>query len=431
MAVSYKDNRTSTPPAQPSQTQITGCVHAIKDHGEKRLQSTSELANVAANTESTDEQDKSEEEDVSKVLVIDTTAEEDDSCSSFEPCDENTLKAHALRLNPSYYGSTCYSSSATSTPNLNSNFQGHHPNAKKVSLNFNEEASTAGNTPATGKTSPRKNQGHQSLNSPSSTATSCQSHANVREKRKSPSKKTKSPLIQGTGRAVRSFGNQPMVVIHENNSAIQCAKRLKSMVETPSDEQNLNEDTVVDTKEHINIVARTKTSMKSSSSVANSGAVTSTTTTPSSTFIPNANTNVKQEHSDDLEFLPEHASITRSPFPTLKMDTDSNEEDAAPARNASASNICSDEDCKIDIVANLVTEPTEDTNEIPRPVPLPLNAAWTRDEDKVILIEMKLGSTNREELYRRIATKLPRRTLFEITARHQFLVDFLAKLQGK
>ncbi|XP_073813487.1 gon-4 like protein muscle wasted [Musca autumnalis] len=425
MAASYKDNiRTN---AQPT-TQITGCVHAIKDHGEKRLQSSSELANAATNTESTDEQDKSEEEDVSKVLVIDTTAEEDDSCSSFEPCDENTLKAHALRLNPSYYGSTCYSASATSTPNLNSNFQSHHPNAKKTSLNFSEDATSGSNTTAAGKTSPRKNQTHNSINSPSTTTTtSCQSHANAREKRKSPSKKTKSPLIHNTGgRSVRSFSNQPMVVIHENNSAIQCAKRLKTLVEVSSDEQNTGEDTVVDTKEHIQIVARTKTSMKTSTCVASSSAAVTSTT--------HNNASVKQEQSDDLEFLPEHASVTRSPFPSLKMDTDSNEEDAAPIRNTPYK-VGSDEDCKIDIVANLVTEPSSSrnkSNETPRPsVPLPLNAAWTRDEDKVILIEMKLGSTNREELYQRIATKLPRRTLFEIKARHQFLVDFLAKLQGK
>ncbi|XP_061398675.1 uncharacterized protein LOC133334396 [Musca vetustissima] len=429
MASSYKDNRANIEPTPPT-TQITGCVHAIKDHGEKRLRSTSELANVAASTESTDEQDKSEEEDVSKVLVIDTTAEEEDSCSSFEPCDENTLKAHALRLNPSYYGSTCYSASATSTPNLNSNFQSHHPNAKKVSLNFNEE--TASSTSAAGKTSPRKNQGHHSICSPSTaTTSSCQSHVNARDKRKSPIKKTKSPLIHNTGRSVRPYNNQPMVVIHENNSAIQCAKRLKSLIETPSEEPtNVAEDTALETKEHIHIVARTKTSVKSSStSVANSSAVTSTTTTSMSSAITH-NPSVKQEHSDDLEFLPEHASITRSPFPALKMDTDSNEEDTASVKNV-PSRIGSDEDCKIDIVANLVTEPVEKSNETPRSVPLPLNAAWTRDEDKVILIEMKMGSANREELYQRISKKLPKRTLFEITARHQFLVDFLAKLQGK
>uniref|UniRef100_A0A1I8NTI6 Myb-like domain-containing protein n=1 Tax=Stomoxys calcitrans TaxID=35570 RepID=A0A1I8NTI6_STOCA len=407
MAASFKDNRSNSQISLPPKQQTTsGCVHAIREHGEKCLQSTTDMTSVTTtHTETSDDQDKSEEEDVSKVLVIDTTAEEDDSCSSIELCDENTLKAHALRLNPSYYGSTCYSANATSTPNLNSSFQGHHPNAKKVSLNFNDESGGGAATGA-GKTSPRKNSNQNQHSTNSASNSNCQLLQNVREKRKSPSKKTKSPLNNTTGRSVRSY-NQPMVVIHENSTAIQCAKRLKSLVESSSDEHMPEE--APDSKEHVHIVAKTKQNSK-----------TSTTTSAQQAEC------VKQENSDDLEFLPESASITRSPFPALKMDTDS--EDAATT-SKTPSRVDSDEDCKIDIVANLVTNPVKSSDSTA--ARLPLNSAWTREEDKAILIEMKIGSSNREELYIRIAEKLPQRTICEIKARHQFLMDFLSKLQGK
>lgn len=422
MAATHKDSH-SIPQAALPLTPTTGCVHAIKDHGEKHLQSTSEMTNIVANTEiQTDDQDKSEEEDVSKVLVIDTTGEEEDSCSSFEPCDENTLRAHALRLNPSYYSSACYSN-ATSTPNLNSNFQSHHPNAKKVSLNFNDDpGGSVATTGGAGKTSPRKNSNQSIHSTISPMAVSYQSPLNSREKRKSPSKKTKSPSNNNAPRSIRSH-NQPMVVIHENNSAIQCAKRLKTLVES-SDEQNVDE--TLDSKEHLHIVARTKNSVKAP--ISNTSSVT-TSSSHSAFGTSNHPANVKQEHSDDLEFLPENASITRSPFPTLTMDTDSNEEDCCGTSTRAPSRLESDEDCKINIVAALSAEPTKSNDSNTSSVLL--NSAWTRDEDKIILIEMKLGSANREELYHRIIQKLPQRTLFEIKSRHQFLMDFLSKLQGK
>ncbi|XP_075169020.1 gon-4 like protein muscle wasted [Haematobia irritans] len=414
MAASFKENRRNPQITIAQSRETGGCVHAIMEHGEKCLQSTTEMVAVTTttlNNDISDDPDKSEEEDISKVLVIDTTAEEEDSCSLIELCDENALKAHALRLNPSYYGSGCYSSNATSTPNLNSNFQSHHPNAKKVSLNFTDETGS-GTASGAGKTSPRKNSGHPHSSGTISSSSGLGGQS-VREKRKSPSKKTKSPLNNTTGRSARAY-NQPMVVIHENNTAIQCAKRLKSLVEASADDQLIDE--TPDSKEHVHIVAKSKHNVKTSS-------VTNSCSSPT---VPNNPDYVKQENSDDMEFLPENASITRSPFPVLKMDTDS--EDAGATTKAS-SKVDSDEDCKIDLVANLVTQPTK-SNEISS-TRLPLNTAWTRDEDKAILIEMKLGSSNREELYKRIVEKLPLRTLAEIKTRHLFLMDFLSKLQGK
>ncbi|KAM7341508.1 gon-4 like protein muscle wasted isoform 2-T2 [Cochliomyia hominivorax] len=424
MAASYKNQ--VIPNESAALTAISGCVHGIREHGEKRLQAAQDLTSThtnAAEVPFCDDQEKSEEEDVSKTLVIDTTADEDDSCSSVELCDEATLRAHANRLNPSVYSSTCYSSvNATSTPHLTNNFQSHHPNAKKTSLNFHEEV----------KLSPRKNYAASSANTQSHVTSSLttaisNSPINLKERRKSPNKKTRSPLNNTNQKSLKTnnVGLQPMVVIHETNSAIQCAKRLKSLI---SEEGQTSENTeeVLDSKEIIQIVARTKNSMQPSE-------IQSSATTPICD-------EVKEE---DLEFLAEDSALSPSPFPSLRMETD--EEDAyssttptsaAPPPPPTSQTAASDEDCKIDIVTSFTTN-TEATNtstpsatEKSQTI-LPLNAAWTRDEDKIILIEMKLGSQNRQELHQRIAEKLPNRTMFEITSRHQFLMDFLSKLQGK
>ncbi|GBP17443.1 hypothetical protein EVAR_73877_1 [Eumeta japonica] len=59
------------------------CVHGIREHGEKRLQAAADLTSGHITN---NEMDKSEdEEDVSRA-VIDTTADEEDSCSSMELC---------------------------------------------------------------------------------------------------------------------------------------------------------------------------------------------------------------------------------------------------------------------------------------------------------------------------------------------------------
>lgn len=431
MAASCK-NKTLSTETSSSTPSVSNCVHGIREHGEKRLQAAADLTSTHTNTTeppSSDDQDKSEEEDVSKALVIDTTADEEDSCSSIEPCDEATLRAHAARLNPTVYGSTCYSSAnATSTPNITNSFQTHHPNAKKTSLNFNEEM----------KLSPRKNYISSSssaqthLTSPLATAI-CNSPINSKEKRKSPNKKNqRSPLSSNSHKTLRTtttnIAVQPMVVIHETNSAIQCAKRLKSLIGEDTQGNECNEE-IIDSKEIIQIVARTKDSLQSQEKTATDS------TEPMCE-------EVKEE--EDLEFIAENSALSPSPFPSLRMETDSNEEDVCnitpPPPTTSNTNASSDEDSKIDIVSSLTTNTeqpttsmsaaTANSQETPKTI-LPLNAAWTRDEDKEILIEMKMGSQNRQELYQRIAQKLPKRTMFEITSRHQFLMDFLSKLQGK
>ncbi|XP_055374922.1 uncharacterized protein LOC129607773 [Condylostylus longicornis] len=56
---------------------------------------------------------------------------------------------------------------------------------------------------------------------------------------------------------------------------------------------------------------------------------------------------------------------------------------------------------------------------------------WTREEDKIILEEVKLGFELHEELMNRIAKKLTGRLENEINIRYQFLMDVLSQLQKK
>jgi len=82
------------------------CAHGIRAQGEK-------LLSLAANTDSDDAADRSEEDDASRALIIDTTGDEQNSCSSIEMCDEAGLRAHAIRLNASLYTNSSFSNAAT------------------------------------------------------------------------------------------------------------------------------------------------------------------------------------------------------------------------------------------------------------------------------------------------------------------------------
>uniref|UniRef100_A0A1A9X312 Uncharacterized protein n=1 Tax=Glossina brevipalpis TaxID=37001 RepID=A0A1A9X312_9MUSC len=429
LASSYVDKNNSK-----ECSKIPDCAHGVRGCGENRLTLTNEHNTSQLNTEHTasDEQENSSEEDNCKTLIIDTTAGEDDSCSSLECCDDNTFRSHAMRLNPSYYSSTCFTSNLSSTPNIvNNNIQNHHSNAKKTSLHFCYDDN---------KISPRKSSCTpgitQFLGSPGASATTTQCNLisspvsitnsvipcvslSSKEKRKSPCKKTKSPISNAV-RNIRTSNSatlQPMVVIHDTSSAITCAKRLKSLIDE-------DDCTVLDSKEHINIIARPKSALKES--VLNAGPKEQT-----EGIAPNIDENL-----DDLEFLPENSHITPSPFPTLKMETDSTEDE----RSATDSPIHSinknkESESELNLVAPLAP-PTRSTNEKENETslsninisPMPASKPWTRDEDKIILIEMKMGLL---DLYERIANKLPQRLHYEIKERLQFLTDFLTKLQGK
>lgn len=385
------------------------CAHGIRAQGEK-------LINCASSVDSDDAAERSEEDDPSRALLIDTTTtgEDENSCSSLDICDDATLRAHAIRLNASYYNN-CLMNATTSTPNMGSHHGQHHPNAKKTAINF-------------GEVSPRRqsaaNVSPQSGLSPLPTLASTLGASPQQDKRKSPSKKVRSPL--GPTQARPRYNIQPMVVIHEqpartssasSSPAIECAKRLRTLIDQEEP----------DNKSGIQIIAQAKLSP--------------------SPLAPPPPPVAKSE--EEQEFLPinssEEMSLTQQSFPAIKMDISSDEMEIQ--QHSSAGNtpqhvittqFDSDEDCKLDVVATLAncTEQQEESPEtrttMAAPPPAATTAsAWTREEDKVILIEMKLGARDQQDLIRRIADKLKHRKEHELRSRHQFLMDFLSKLQGK
>nr|XP_016999537.2 uncharacterized protein LOC108059025 [Drosophila takahashii] len=395
MAASIYNEQSHDVPAVSSEA-LT-CAHGIRAQGEK-------LLSLAANTDSDDAADRSEEDDASRALIIDTTGDEQNSCSSIEMCDEAGLRAHAIRLNASLYTNSSFSNAATSTPNVGNSHGSHHPHAKKTAINF-------------GEISPRKQSAfNNSGMSPLSATTNSSPHV---DKRKSPTKKIRSPLNQSQGR--QRANNQPMVVIHESqpssSPAIECAKRLRTLI----DQESVRD--AADTKAGIRIIAQAKQQ----------------SSTPPIRCSPAAVTKIEVESLDD----------SAESMPVFKMDLDQSEEELEPLQ-VSAGNtpqhvittqFDSDEDCKLDVVATLAScTPTEDRTAAAststantsqsEPGSSP-SAPWTREEDKVILIEMKMGARDREQLIRRMCAKLKHRSIGELRGRHQFLMDFLSKLQGK
>uniref|UniRef100_A0A034WK91 GON-4-like protein n=2 Tax=Bactrocera dorsalis TaxID=27457 RepID=A0A034WK91_BACDO len=460
------------------------CVHGIREHGEKQLAVAVDkaAANAAADCNS-DDNDKSEEEDLSKVLIVDMPNDEDTS-SSLEICDDTALRAHAMRLNPSYYANTCFAP-VTSTPNTSSNYAPHHANAKKSSLNFNDDGkivsprkhSTPG-TPTCANTSTASLTPLQCLSPNNSSATSSalttttltapttnavgsnsSSDSNVdaqipqqlRDKRKSPTKKIKSPV---SATRVRPSGSnlQPMVVVYEHNPAIACAKKLKSLI---AEEDYEGE---IDNKDRIAIVACAKKPGDTSqeSSVAEDGVVLQSHERRSvSPHTPPLLTVTKLEHSDnsdDLEFIPENAEVSHSfshdCFDQLQEaqhveDSDLQEvattatsttAQTSSVSHPTATNENYTEDCKLEVVATLSASTPDDDAATYKSNQASVKAstAWTREEDKLILIEMKLSAgIEKELLFKRMHDKLPSRSLAEVKERYNFLIDFLSKLQGK
>ncbi|KAH8291293.1 hypothetical protein KR054_010370 [Drosophila jambulina] len=396
MAASIYNEQSHDLPAVSSES-LT-CAHGIRAQGEK-------LLSMAANADSDDAADRSEEDDPSRALVIDTTGDEQNSCSSIEMCDEAGLRAHAIRLNASLYTNSSFSNAATSTPNVgHAHGHHHHPNAKKTAINF-------------GEMSPRKQSAHN--NSGLSPLPALANNSPQVDKRKSPSKKVRSPSNQTQGR--QRANNQPMVVIHESkpssSPAIECAKRLRTLI----DQESVRD--AADTKAGIRVIAQAKQRAP----------------TPSPRCSPAAVTKVEVESQEEGG---------QPAFTPMKMDLDQSEEEELEPLQVSGGNtpqhvittqFDSDEDCKLDVVATLAScSPTGD-----QPTRASVastskdestsshSAPWTREEDKVILIEMKLGARDREQLIRRICAKLLHRSIGEIRGRHQFLMDFLSKLQGK
>ncbi|XP_064535814.1 uncharacterized protein mute [Drosophila montana] len=378
---------------EPLSSDVT-CAHGVRAHGEK-------LINAAGAVDSDDAAERSEEDDTNRTLVIDTTTgDEENSSSSLDICDDMTLRAHAMRLNASINRSTF---------NWGHHHGHHQSHGKKAASNL-------------GETSPRR-QTANNVSPQSGVNASMIGASPQQDKRKSPSKKVRSPLGQTQARP--RYNVQPMVVIHEPqvrgpapaSPAIEFAKRLRTLISQDGSEP--------DNKAGIQIIAQAKRK----------------TTSPSVAKL-------ELTSQDDQEFLPENAaettlSLSQQSFPPIKMDIEpemTQLSSGSTPQHVITTQFDSDEDCKLDVVATLANSVQEDEVEQKievastskqAPVAPSSTGAWTREEDKVILIEMKRGARDRQHLIKRMGAKLKHRNEDELRARHQFLMDFLSKLQGK
>lgn len=394
---------------EPLSSNLT-CAHGVRVQGEK-------LISAAITVDSDDAAERSEEDDASRTLVIDTTTgDEENSSSSLDMCDDVALRAHAMRLNASYYSSSNNNNVNSSTPNVGHYHGHHHAHAKKTAINF-------------GETSPRRQAANNMspLSGLSPLLATASGASPQLDKRKSPSKKVRSPSNQNQARP--RYNVQPMVVIHESaarapapaSPAIEFAKRLRTLISQDSSEP--------DNKASIQIIAQAKQPSTSASDA-----------------------KMELSSQDNKEFLAVDAtdgldsdlSLSQQPFPAIKMDIEQSNDDLASSgstpQHVITTQFDSDEDCKLDVVASLANcvEPETETTTKPEasifkppPVPPSITTAWTREEDKVILIEMKRGARDRQHLIKRMGAKLKNRNELEIRTRHQFLMDFLSKLQGK
>lgn len=76
--------------------------------------------------------------------------------------------------------------------------------------------------------------------------------------------------------------------------------------------------------------------------------------------------------------------------------------------------------------ANVKTEPS--TSAAETSTASTASTTWSRDEDKLVLEQIKMGFTNEENLVQTLHTKLPNRSYSEIFERFTFLMDIIANL---
>ncbi|XP_037946578.1 uncharacterized protein LOC119678679 [Teleopsis dalmanni] len=353
--------------------QNIGCVHAISAECEKQLAANPNPDNEVSKNANEISNCKIEE-DITDNLIIDIVDQKEFFSTPTEICDSATLHAHTLRLNPNYYAAM------TSTPNTG-HTQVHQPNAKKTSLITNDES----------KLSPRKH-------SPK-TSTTTNITNTAREKRKSPTKKCKSPIRTQTE-------TRPFVILPSTSSAIACAKKLKDLVNSgDGTEHNNDEHEDLECQQHYDILVNTQSKI-------NTGI--SADSVDYAQIIP------KTEVFSDMEFLSESSTCSYS-SPCKQTETNKHETESCN----------SDKDSNLDVVATLATGSDKGkilTEKETTDKKTTNSASWTRDEDKIILVEM--SSLQKDDLYKRISEKLTNRTIQEIQERHSFLINFLTQLQA-
>uniref|UniRef100_A0A1Q3F2G0 Myb-like domain-containing protein n=1 Tax=Culex tarsalis TaxID=7177 RepID=A0A1Q3F2G0_CULTA len=304
--LSFLASRTAAPPSE-DVPPLKGCVHAVRS-GDK-----SRAAGGAGGTE--------EEKDA----TVDVPA--DDEQPRYKLCDDAAFKAHAIRLNPLVHG-------------------GKGVHFADVAHLLVPEPETAGesNPPDEDKpTSPKKQQ---------------QSKSTLPKKRiNSPVSKKPGTAGKGSPTNTKKTPATAAASIPADSKVISVSKKLKSMVEAPSNSSEACSESSVPAKRK-----------------------PSTTTNYTVPAVP-----VKKEKS-----LKKHPSDEQ-------LEASEQEQQAEPKEQ--------------------------------QPQQVAEEPSWTRDEDKVILEEIKNGYSSVEELIERIGARIEGRSEGQIRTRYEFLMEVLKKFQ--
>lgn len=358
------------------------------------------------------------------MIDLSTPTEENNNIS-MEICDEATLRSHAIRLNPSIYGSSSIPNGSTTVAQNGSIASGNGSLSSISSSSANNSNSQLSGVTTTKKasqliaidevkTSPRKSNYNLAENTPSlspvasdsskitattSLSTSVATSATTREKRKSPCKKSTkaSPVSLIPTIPNGSYNMQ----VPETSSALNCSKRLKYMIEE-------------DTKSHETNTWHTPTTMVKLKEV-NSEQEEKKDMAEIMNICTDANGSKLKEKGDGLKtkpkkFMSNDVKVVRKIVEVEELKKE-NENETTSSINATDS-------------GPMVIEKSSITNKKE-------SLTWTRDEDKIILIELKMGSHKKGILYERLREKLPQRTHDEIKERYNFLIDVLVKFHSK
>ncbi|KAG4065234.1 hypothetical protein HA402_012676 [Bradysia odoriphaga] len=303
------------------------CVHSIKQYGDNKMKEChknqletpeNSICEEVDNDKSTDEQNCSDVTDDAEPQTSESCVQSDEKILSTSAesldippntCDDLTLKAHGIRLNP-----TVHQSNVIKSEDLLCLLDPIDDVAEKVS--------------------------EESLkNSPKKQAT--------RAHRKSPNAKKTTKRSPVNSKKPQPGAN----VSAEDSNAIRTAKRLKRLIET--------------------------------------------------------------DDGDEPERLVKKTKLPKCTKPA-----------ADTSKNRKSKLSSSDE-----VPANGKTEPSTSTAETsPSPTASTASTTWSRDEDKLVLEQIKMGFTNEENLVLTLHTKLPKRSYSEIFERFTFLMDIIANL---
>lgn len=371
---------TNIPTKSVDYTEITSkyrCVHDIKDFGDMKIRDKSrnptEIDQMTGNS-TTEEGEDSDDDQLcgnNTEKTYDKTTQSERNASTDILCDDLMLKAHAIRLNPSAHSSLFYSN----TDLLNM--------LKPPDRSTDAEKET--------RLSPKKQSLSKSL--ASSHAKLLRKHSPNAKKstnlyNRSPNKKNLSPSSATT--SCHDHANN----ITSDSPAIQTAKKLKRILESTMSTDNIS----------INDKEIKSVSMNGGSKRSN------------------------QIPANKIRKISKSATTAQTKTKPLKRASDREKNDT----NDGKYDVCAATHKSLIMSSNPNRRITKASSEIERPmiVEKPI-VTWSRDEDRLLLEQIKNGMDSNYEVITQIAQEFPNKTQENVRERINFLIDFLTKLRNK